>query len=245
LAALNVTAADRAEQIAANLERWRWMPRTLPARRVTVNIADASLSLLEAGQAPLSMRVVVGQPKKRTPMLDDQIRAVVLNPPWMVPHDIAVKEIWPKIRRDPGYMQREGYVVRPGGGLMQKPGPRCALGSIKFELSNPFDVYLHDTPSHSLFAQPNRALSHGCMRVEQPNALAKRLLADDPLWTAEKVDVAILTGKTQRIALKTPVPATVAYWTAFVDADGTMEFRPDVYGWDRDLRERLAANDPH
>jgi murein L,D-transpeptidase YcbB/YkuD len=240
LAALNVTAAERADQIAANLERWRWMPRTPPPRRVEVNIADASLSLIEPGQAPLAMRVVVGQPDKRTPMFQDQIKAVVLNPPWIVPAAIAAKEIWPKIRKDPGYMAREGFVVRPDGGLEQKPGPRCALGTIKFDLSNPFGVYLHDTPARSLFSQPNRALSHGCMRVEQPNALAKRLLIEDARWPADNVDAAILAGKTVRIDLKTTVPVTVAYWTAFVDADGTVEFRSDVYGWDKDLRERLG-----
>ena len=241
LAALNVSAAARAEQIAANLERRRWMPRNPPARRVALNIADASLELIEPGQAPLSMRVVVGRPTKRTPMFEDKIKAVVLNPPWIVPDNIAAKEIWPKIRKDPAYKDREGFVVRPDGHLEQKPGPRCALGAIKFDLSNPFGVYLHDTPARSLFAQPNRALSHGCMRVEQPNALAKRLLAGDPRWTPDKIDLAILAGTTVRIELKAPVPVSVAYWTAFVDPDGTLEFRPDVYGWDRALQERLAA----
>jgi murein L,D-transpeptidase YcbB/YkuD len=243
LAALNVSAAERANQIAANLERWRWMPRNPPARRVALNIADASLALVEPGKPPLPMRVVVGQPDKRTPMFQDKIKAVVLNPPWVVPDDIAAKEIWPKIRKDAGYMAREGFVVRPDGHLEQKPGPRCALGAIKFDLSNPFGVYLHDTPARSLFAQPARALSHGCMRVEQPNALAKRLLADDPRWTSDAVDLAILGGTTVRIPLKAPVPVTVAYWTAFVDGDGTVEFRPDIYGWDRTLLQRLAASD--
>jgi murein L,D-transpeptidase YcbB/YkuD len=245
LAALNVSAAERASQIAANLERWRWMPRNPPARRLTLNIADASLALVEPGQPPLSMRVVVGKPDKRTPMFQDQIKAVVLNPPWVVPDEIAVKEIWPRIRKDPGYQAREGFVVRSDGHLEQKPGPRCALGAIKFDLSNPFGVYLHDTPARGLFAQPDRALSHGCMRLEQPNALAKRLLADDPRWTPDAVDLAILGGATVRIALKRPVPVTVAYWTAFVDPDAAVEFRPDVYGWDRELSRRLAAPDAH
>ena len=244
LAALNVSAGERADQIAANLERWRWMPRKPPVRRVALNIADASLELIEPGRAPLPMRVVVGQPDKRTPMFEDQIKAVVLNPPWIVPDDIAAEEIWPKIRKDPGYKDREGFVARPDGRIEQKPGPRCALGAIKFDLSNPFGVYLHDTPARSLFAQANRALSHGCMRVEQPNALAKRLLAEDPGWPPDLIDAAILAGKTVRIELKTPVPVTVAYWTAFVDADGTVGFRPDIYGWDRLLLKRLASTPP-
>lgn len=241
LAALNVSAQARADQIAANLERRRWMPRSPPPERLELNIADASLVLIEPGSEPLGMRVVVGKPDKRTPMFRDEIRAIVLNPPWNVPEDIAAKEIWPKIRKDPGYMAREGFVVKANGQLEQTPGPRCALGAIKFDLSNPFGVYLHDTPARSLFAQPNRDLSHGCMRVEQPNALAKRLLSGDPAWTAEAVDLAILKGATVRIPLKTPVPVLVAYWTAFVDGDGTVEFRPDIYGWDHELLARLAA----
>jgi murein L,D-transpeptidase YcbB/YkuD len=241
LRALNVSAADRARQIALNLERWRWMPRDLPAARAELNIAAATLQVSAPGSAPLGMRVIVGQPKKPTPMFTDAIKAVVLNPPWNVPQDIAVKEIWPKIRKDPGYMAKEGFVVKPDGGLQQLPGPRCALGAIKFDLSNSFGVYLHDTPSRSLFAQPNRALSHGCMRLEQPNALAKRLLADDPNWSEEAIDVALLAGRTVRVTLRRPLPLYVGYWTAFVDEDGTVQFRPDVYGWDAKLEGLLPS----
>jgi murein L,D-transpeptidase YcbB/YkuD len=194
--------------------------------------------------ATLGMRVIVGQPKKPTPMFTDAIKAVVLNPPWNVPKAIADSEIWPKIRKDPGYQAREGFVVKPDGGLQQLPGPRCALGAIKFDLSNRFGVYLHDTPARSLFAQPNRALSHGCMRLEQPDALAKRLLADDQKWTGEAIDLAILTGHTERVTLSRPLPLLVGYWTAFVDDDGTIEFRPDVYGWDAKLDALLQAVSP-
>jgi murein L,D-transpeptidase YcbB/YkuD len=239
LRALNVSAADRARQIALNLERWRWMPRDLPAARAELNIAAATLQVMAPAGAPLAMRVVVGKPKKSTPMFTDAIKAVVLNPPWNVPRDIADKEIWPKIHKDPGYMVREGFVVKPDGGLQQLPGPRCALGAIKFDLSNSFGVYLHDTPARSLFAQPNRALSHGCMRLENPNALAKRLLADDPQWTSDAIDLTLLAGRTERVTLRRPLPLYVAYWTAFVDDDGTVQFRPDVYGWDDKLEALL------
>jgi murein L,D-transpeptidase YcbB/YkuD len=240
LAALNVTAAARADQIAANLERWRWMPRERAVPRADLNLADASLVYVTADAQPLSMRIVVGQPKKATPMFEDRIKAVVLNPPWLVPDDIARKEIWPKIRKDPGYAAREGFVVKAGGGLEQLPGPRCALGTIKFDLSNPFGVYLHDTPARTLFAKTNRALSHGCMRLQDPNQLAKRILADNPAWTPYAIDLAILAGKTVRIPLKAPVAVYAAYWTAFVDEDGVTEFRPDIYGWDKAVLDRLA-----
>ncbi|MGZ3278809.1 MAG: L,D-transpeptidase family protein [Caulobacteraceae bacterium] len=244
VAALDVSAEDRVQQIAANLERRRWMPRTPPPRRAEVNIADASLTYTEPGQPLVTMRVVVGQPKKRTPSFMDHVTAVVLNPPWNVPPDIARKEIWPKIRKDPGYMEREGFVVRPNGELQQLPGERCALGAIKFDLGNPFGVYLHDTPAKSLFGKDRRALSHGCMRMEQPNLFAKRLLADQPQWPPDSIDAAILVGKTVRIPLKVPPAVHVTYWTVLPGPDGSVGFRADIYGWDKMLMAKLPGPAP-
>lgn len=235
VAALNTPVARRLGQIRANLERWRWAPRDMPAYRAELNIADASLALYDGGQPALLMRAIVGRPSKPTPMFQDRIQAVIFNPPWNVPADIAAKELWPKIRRDPGYMAREHFVVRPGGGLQQLPGPDCALGTIKFDLSNRFGVYLHDTPARSLFARDARALSHGCMRLENPNALARRLLAGDPTWTPTQIDMALMSGKTVRAPLQRPVPVYVFYWTVFVDNQGQVQFRPDVYRWDEKL----------
>ena len=240
VAALNIDAQTRAQQIAANLERRRWMPRTPPPMRAEVNIADASLVFFENGQAPLAMRVVVGQPKKQTPMFTDRIKAVVLNPPWNVPADIAKSEILPKMRKDPGYAAREGFVVKANGELQQLPGPKCALGAIKFDLDNPFGVYLHDTPARSLFSQAKRDLSHGCMRVELPNVLAKRLLLGDPQWPPDSIDAALLAGKTVRIPVKDPPALFVVYWTALPTADGSVSFRSDAYGWDKQLLALLA-----
>jgi murein L,D-transpeptidase YcbB/YkuD len=235
VAALNAPVEGRLGQIRANLERWRWSPRVLPAFRAELNIADASLALYDGGKPALTMRAIVGRAAKPTPMFQDHIQAVVFNPPWNVPADIAAKEIWPKIRRDRGYMAREGFVVRPGGGLEQLPGPKCALGTIKFDLSNRFGVYLHDTPARSLFALDSRTLSHGCMRLENPNALARRLLEGDPAWSETKIDIALLSGKTVRAPLPQPVPVYVFYWTAFVDDQGQVAFRTDVYRWDERL----------
>jgi murein L,D-transpeptidase YcbB/YkuD len=241
LAALNVSAQDRVGQIVANLERRRWMPRNPPPVRAEVNIADASLAYFEPGQPPLTMRTVVGKPTWRTPMFADRIEAVVLNPPWNVPDSIARKEVWPKIRANPGYMARERFVVRNGGRLQQLPGPKSSLGLIKFDLGNPFGVYLHDTPAKSLFAKDKRALSHGCMRVEQPTLLALRVLETEAQWPADTVDAAIAAGKTVRIPLKVQPALFVAYWTVLPGADGSVGFRSDIYGWDRALIEKLAA----
>jgi murein L,D-transpeptidase YcbB/YkuD len=235
--ALNVSADERTLQIAANLERRRWMPRTTAPLRAEVNIADASLAYYEPGQAPLTMRAVVGKPTKRTPMLVDHIQAVVLNPPWNVPNDIARKEIWPKIRARPGYMAREHYVVKKGGGLQQLPGPKSSLGRIKFNLTNPYDVYMHDTPEKTYFAKEVRALSHGCMRLEQPDALAKRVLDDQSDW----IDTTIAKGKTVWVPVKVQPAVYVAYWTVLPAADGSVGFRADSYGWDKMLNDKLAG----
>ena len=242
LAALNVPVEARLAQMRANLERWRWVPRELPALRVELNTADAELELHDATAPTMAMRAIVGRAGRPTPMFADLIRGVVFNPPWNVPQDIAAKEIWPKIRRDPGYMAREGFVVRPGGGLQQQPGPKCALGAIKFELDNPFGVYLHDTPARSLFALSQRALSHGCMRLQDPTDLAKRLLAGDPAWPETTINLTLLGGKTTRAPLKTPVPVFVFYWTAFVDDQGQLQLRPDVYRWDEKLAKLMQAS---
>jgi murein L,D-transpeptidase YcbB/YkuD len=240
VAALSVPAAGRLLQIRANLERWRWMPRALPAMRIELNTADASLQLFDGAAPAMVMRAIVGKPSTSTPMFRDAVHTVTFNPPWNVPASIAAKEVWPKIRRRPGYMAREGFVVRPGGGLQQRPGPRCALGAVKFELDNPFGVYLHDTPSRSLFALSQRNLSHGCMRLAEPLDLAKRLLQGDPAWPETRINMVLLSGETTRAPLRQPVPLFVVHWTAFVDEGGQAAFRPDVYGWDADLTRALA-----
>lgn len=239
--ALNVPAEARVRQIALNLERWRWAPRALPPERVEMNIPAAWLDAYDAGRPVLSMRAVVGRPRDRTPSFADEIDAVVFFPPWNVPATIAAKEVWPKIRSRPGYMARERYVVRPGGGLQQLPGPKSALGLVKFDLSNPFGVYLHDTPSKSLFAREARYFSHGCMRLQKPYDLAKWVLRDDPAWPAEKVDQE-LAGPvaTLRTPLTRPISVYVFYVTASVDEVGQVNFFSDPYGWDAKLAAMLG-----
>jgi murein L,D-transpeptidase YcbB/YkuD len=238
-AALNVTAEDRAAQIEANLERWRWLPHALPADRFEVDIAGATGQLIQGGKPVLQMRVVVGQPTKQTPSFSSKLESVVLNPPWNVPASIAEAEILPKAAKDPDYLARNDYVMVDGH-LQQKPGPKDALGQIKFDLPSPFGVYLHDTPAKSAFARQARALSHGCMRLEKPRDLANILLGAQG-WSSEAIGAAIATGKTQVAPLKTRVPLYVLYWTAVADEKGQVDFRPDVYGWDRKLIEALGG----
>lgn len=238
LKALNVSAEDRLAQIEANLERWRWLPHTLPDDRVEVDSGMAEARLYQKGALTLTMRAVVGKPTTRTPMFASQIESVIFNPPWNVPSEITAKEILPHAARDPGYLAREGF-VRTANGLQQLPGPKNALGRIKFDLPSPFGVYLHDTPAKTAFDRDMRALSHGCMRLQKPRELAQAALS----WTGDQVEAAVSAGDTRRVPLPRPLPLLVVHTTAFAGPDGEANFRADIYGWDRKLSAALAGTD--
>jgi L,D-transpeptidase YcbB len=241
LGALNVPAADRVRQIMANMERWRWLPQELPAKRIQVNIAAAVLTVFE-GDAPIaSMKAVTGRPGNETPMLQSKIHSIVLNPPWNVPAGIAAKELFPK---GAAYLARNNYkIIGTGAGrrIQQQPGPKSALGLYKFDFANPYAVYLHDTPAQAKFASFDRLDSHGCVRLEKPGPLAQLLLRNDPAWQPEQIDAALATGKTQRVQLQPQdqVHVYLLYWTAFASANGTMNFRGDPYGWDKTLAAKI------
>lgn len=243
LAALNVSPALRARQIRWNLERWRSLPRIDAPYRIEVNAAAALATLYDANQPVRVMRAIVGAAVHPTPVLRARMNSVLLNPPWVVPSSIIENEIRPMLKRDPNYLQRFGFVyqdIRGGKELVQVPGPTNSLGQVKFEMPNPDDIYMHDTPERQLFALSRRYISHGCVRVEDPRELARILLNSDQ-WSRDAIDTAIATGQTQSIPLHKSLPVYVLYFTAFVDPDGTVEFRDDVYGRDRRLAEALAA----
>lgn len=257
---LNVPAAERAEQIALNLERWRFMPRDPGERHVRVNVAGYRLSAFEDGREVLTMPVVVGRRSWRTPLFADRIAYLEVNPFWHVPSSIARREILPQAAEDPSYLKRNAYqlvnretgeTIDPASAdldalgdrvrVRQRPGRINALGRIKFIFPNRFNVYLHDTPQQSAFERSGRALSHGCVRVERPLDLAGFVLREDPEWTEERVREAIDSGRSQRIHLDRPLPVYLLYWTAFVDAEGRLHFRPDVYGHDDRVAGSLAG----
>lgn len=256
---LAVTADQRSRQIAVNLERWRWLPRRRGDTYVTVNAAAATLALTRNGRASSSRRVIVGDTKHPTPSFAARITAVTLNPPWNVPTTIAAREILPRLKRNPLYLAANDVVIlgRPDDPfglnvdwrritaqrfpfrLQQRPGHRNALGGIKFEMPNRFDVYLHDTPDKRLFARPQRALSHGCIRVDRPTELAAALL-DDAAWSVESLETAIAQADTRRIELPRSVPIYLVYFTAFVDEHGQINFRHDLYGRDTQVERTLG-----
>lgn len=256
------TDPDKADILRANMERWRWLPHPLEADRIMVNAADASLELWLGGKQVLTSKVIVGRPANRTPMLRAEDAGVTLNPPWNVPHSIAVKEMLPKLKRNRHYLEHENIVLLNGPPgdphgltvdwraikagsfpyrLQQLPGKDNALGQIKLELPNRFDVYLHDTPAKSLFARDKRALSHGCVRVQQILPLASYALAADAA-TLASIQETIASGETRYLPLKRKLPVYFLYWTAFPGPDGAIQYRPDIYG--RDARLIAALRGP-
>jgi murein L,D-transpeptidase YcbB/YkuD len=237
-AALNIPVQKRIDQIVANMERWRWLPSSLPGDRVQVNVAAGVLTLFKDDQPSLSMRAIAGKPNGgETPLLSSEIHSIVLNPPWNVPAGIARREILP---RGSAHLAANGFRILPGGMLQQRPGPNSALGLIKFDFQNPYAVYLHDTPSKGGFARYTRLGSHGCVRLEKPLALARALTEGDPAWTPAAIDETIAGGKTTRAALVNKVAVYLLYWTAYVTPDGQVNFRQDPYGWDALLIQRIA-----
>ena len=230
-------ALTRLRQIAVNLERQRWLPRTLPADRVWVNVADERLVFYRADQPVFSTRVVVGEDIERnqSPEFVATIDASFFNPPWVIPRDIAAREILPKVDQDPTYLTRNKMVLMANGEVEQLPGPEAGLGLIMFDMPNKFDVYLHDTPERNIFSRENRRISHGCIRVQNPRQLAA-LIMQEPIDT---IDQGIATGNTTRNQLSSPVPVFVVYETAFVDTDGTLQFTPDFYSRDAEIWRQL------
>jgi murein L,D-transpeptidase YcbB/YkuD len=221
--------------ILVNLERLRWLPRQLPADRIWVNVPTARLELYRENRPVFATRVVVGETDKQTPELKTAITSVLFNPSWYVPRSIVTKEILPKLARDPNYLARHHMVMRSNGGIQQLPGAGTALGRLKFEASNRFDVYLHDTPLKSLFKRDDRFESHGCVRVENPRELGALLLGEP----VEAIDRGIAQGSTSRRMLPKPIPTFLVYQTAFVDSGGRISFAPDIYERDEAIWRHL------
>jgi murein L,D-transpeptidase YcbB/YkuD len=247
LAALNVPVEDRIRQIELNLERWRWQGWTPGARSILVNIPTFQLHGYEDGREVLTMRVVTGTGDNPTPVFGEQMRHVVFSPHWNVPPNILETEILPAVRRNPGYLARNNMeMFRNEGGQLavrQRPGPRNSLGLVKFLFPNPFHVYLHDTPADNLFARSRRAFSHGCVRLEKPEELARFVLRGTA-WTEDEIARAMRAGRERWVNLEQTIPVTIAYFTTWVDADGTVRFGPDVYRHDVAQQDLLPVPAP-
>jgi len=257
--ALQVPASQRARQLEAALERWRWLPHDLGSRYVLVRLADFELDVVVGGRRAATHRVAVGAPYRRTPVFGSRIERLIVNPSWRVPERIAREEVLPLLLADRSAAARLGYGVAARGAtggsgpdweelaasdeplrLVQAPGPANALGKLKLEFPNAHQVYLHDTPNRAVFETPDRGVSHGCVRVEDARALAERLLALDGEAGRARLDEAWASAATQVLTLHRPVPVYVLYWTARAAADGEVHFSPDLYGGDRRLMALLG-----
>jgi murein L,D-transpeptidase YcbB/YkuD len=265
LSVLNISVEDRIEQIKLNMERWRWLPQDLGERYIMVNTANFELDIIENGKSVASSRAIVGKKKRPTPALSQKITYMELNPYWNIPHKIATDDILPNIKEDPNYLKaknirvfenweddakeinpesidwnmvtKENFVYK----LRQDPENSNALGRVKFIFPNEFSIYLHDTPARELFNKTKRTFSSGCIRIEKPMELAAYLLTDNSKWTYEKLTDALNSKKNRTILLSDPMNIHILYWTAWVDKDGTVNFRDDIYGRDRQLN--IALNE--
>ena len=258
VAALNAGSAVTRDDIVANMERWRWEPDDFGAFHVEVNIPEFELNIIENGESVYTTRVVTGRPTNQTPVFSDQIENVVVNPYWNVPPSIATNEIKPHLLANPNYLDSQNMEMLAGGRVInaaaidwtqtninnyhirQRPGGANALGKIKFLFPNEHDVYLHDTPSKSLFARSYRAYSHGCVRVQNPMDFAGALLANSPGLSQASLEG--LFGPTEKwVKLPAVIPVHIMYFTLRVDPDGTIRSYGDVYGHNKKLIGLLNA----
>ena len=260
LGRLNAAADSHVDTILVNMERWRWMPEDLGKFYVRVNVPNFNLDIYKDGKVIYTTRIVDGQPTKQTPIFSDQIEYVIVNPVWNVPASIAVKEMLPQIQANPGKALNGYQVFANIGGrfravdpwtidwhnvdmrriqIKQPPGEKNALGSIKFMFPNPFAVYLHDTPSKSLFQRDYRALSHGCMRVMNPWDFAASLLTYDPNVSAAGLKK-LVGGPQTQVNLTQPIPVHITYFTAWVDDSGKLQLRADIYHHDAEMEKAFG-----
>ncbi|MDX1594635.1 MAG: L,D-transpeptidase family protein [Gammaproteobacteria bacterium] len=261
--ALNAPVAERIAQVELNMERYRWLPKTPEPRYLRVNIADFRLDLVEEQVPVMSMDVIVGRSYRQTPVFSEKMTYLVFSPAWHIPPTIARKDILPRLRKDPAGVAADRIRVLSGWGenereidpmtvdwsrvsernlpyhFRQDPGPQNALGRVKFMFPNRFSVYMHDTPARQLFDRAQRDFSSGCIRVERPRDLAVHLLLEDPAWTPEKIDEAMAAGRERTVTLPRTIPVHIRYQTAWVDDDGQLQFRQDIYDRDARLREAL------
>lgn len=242
LAALPAGSAQERRQIEVNLERLRWMPRALGDRHLMVNIPEYRLRLMANGEEVRSHRVIVGKPQTPTPQFSAEVKAVIFNPSWYVPQSIVAESVGKLVRSSPQVARSRGYTWRTDGAgrlqVTQQPGPGNALGQMKLEMTNPFAIYVHDTPNKDLFDSEVRTFSHGCIRTQAPFDLAGELLADGG-WTRAMIDGAVAAKQTKRAPLGTPVPIHLVYLTAVAGADGSVEYLRDPYSLDAALAAKL------
>lgn len=256
---LNVPVEEKIRVVELNLERLRWMPKEMPQDYILINLPEYRLKIFEKDKEAFSMRIIIGKSYKHaTPIFHDELEYLVLSPTWGVPRKIVRDEMMPMIKKDPGYLTRNGYQLYVQGGsapvnphsvdwssdinirVVQAPGPTNALGRVKFIMPNRFNIYLHDTPADHLFEQNERDFSHGCVRLERPQKLAEYLLQNDRKWDKERIQEHMYKEHPSTVWLKEPLPVYIMYQTAFIDNNGRINFRKDIYEHDKKQTHLIA-----
>ena len=240
---LNISATQRVEQILINMDRMRWMPQKPRGNWIIVNIPEFMLHVFDGNKTVFDMVVVVGKVGNNTMMFNGDLSYLVFSPYWNVPQSIIKNEIMPALARNPNYLEKKN-MERNGSGIRQRPGPGNALGKVKFIFPNSFNMYFHDTPSKGFFNEDKRAFSHGCIRLSEPQKMAEWLLRNDPAWTRDKIVAAMNRTSEQTVKLKDPVPVFILYYTAWVDHEGVLQFRDDVYKHDAELSAKMFDHSP-
>ena len=240
---MNVPAVQRVEQLLMNMDRMRWLANEPTGNLIVVNIPEFMMHIYEGKEKYADIVVVVGKEGHNTMMFNGDLNQVVFSPYWNVPPSIVAKEIIPAIDKNPNYIAKENMEITGNDDglpvVRQKPGPGNALGKVKFLFPNSFNIYFHDTPSKSLFEKDKRAYSHGCIRVKEPEKLANYVLRNQPEWTAEKINEAMNSGEEKYVKVKNPIAVVVTYYTAWVDENGRLNFREDIYGHDEKLAQKM------
>ena len=240
---LNVFVKERIKKLLINLERMRWVPQQPEGNLIIVNIPEFRLHVFEGAKKLFSINIVVGKAANNTVIFTGVLKNVVFSPYWNVPPSIVRNEILPAIKKNGNYLNKmnmeqtgfsEGLPV-----IRQKPGGANALGRVKFIFPNSYNIYFHDTPSKLLFNEDSRAFSHGCIRLAEPAKLVTYLLRNQPEWTTQKINAAMSASIEKWVSLKEPLPVFITYFTAWVDSEGLLNFRDDIYGHDKIMAEHL------
>lgn len=238
---MNVPAIERLKQILLNIDRMRWMPQKPVGNLIIVNLPEFILHVMNGNENVFDMVVVVGQVGNNTMMFNGDLNQIIFSPYWNVPPSIVKSEIMPAMKKNPDYLANKN-MEQIGNSIRQKPGPGNALGKVKFIFPNSFNMYFHDTPAKSLFGRDKRAFSHGCVRLSEPQKMAEWLLRNDPAWPKEKIVKAMNQTHETSVKLKDPIPVFIIYYTAWVDGDGQLNFRDDVYDHDKKLMKKMFTN---
>jgi murein L,D-transpeptidase YcbB/YkuD len=235
---MNKPVEDRIRQMLINMERIRWVPAQPPAAYLLVNIPEFRLHVYDKGDLAWSSNVVVGSAAHNTVIFTGTLQNIVFSPYWNVPNGIYKNEVLPGMQRDKNSLAKHN-MEKFGNGVRQKPGPANSLGLVKFLFPNSYDIYFHDTPSKSLFREDARAFSHGCIRLSEPKKLAQWLLRNNPGWDSVSITKAMNSGKEKWVSLKETLPVYIGYFTAWVDREGKLNFRNDIYGHDKKMATHL------